>query len=79
MKIDSDIKDFVKTNQGMLRRILEEVKQDYLNNVVDEPDPQKKEVLSLFVKELRMIEKMINNLASLKEKKEKRDEEYTGV
>ena len=52
--------------------------QDYLNSVVDETDPQKKEVLSLFVKEMRVIQRLIDNVVNKKETK-KPEQEYTGM
>ena len=79
MKIDSTTHDFIKTNQGMLKRMVEMMMQDYFNRVVDEEDPQKKEVLSLMVKEFRNAIMMINNLSNLKEKKKKEGEDFTGI
>ena len=63
----------------MLKRMVEMMMQDYFNRVVDEEDPQKKEVLSLMVKEFRNAIMMINNLSNLKEKKKKEGEDFTGI
>ena len=78
MKIDQNTQDFIKTHQAMLRKIVNERMQDYFNQVVDEPDSQRKEVLSLLVKEFRMALVTIDNLANLKEVK-KAGEDFTGV
>ena len=77
--IDSDSKDFIKQNQAIIKRIIKELMQDYFNRVVDEEDPHKKEVLSLMVKEFRNAIGMIENISNLKEKKESKEEEFTGV
>lgn len=78
MRIDSDMQEFVKRNRGMLKKIVESRTQDYLNMVVDEPDPQRKEVFSLFVKELRLVLTAIDNIGNQKEKP-KPGETFTGV
>lgn len=78
MNITSEQQDWVKLNQGMLRKILNERMTDYFNRVVDEPDPQKKEVLSLMVKELRATLVTIDNICNFKNKKKEGDE-FTGV
>ena len=79
MKITEKQQDWIKIHQGMLRQILNERLQDYFNKVVDEENPQRKEVLSLMVKELRMTLTTIDNLCNLKDKKKETGETYTGV
>ena len=78
MKLEKSLQDWIKTNQTILKRIVEDRMQDYLNSVVDETDPQKKEVLSLFVKEMRVIQRLIDNVVNKKETK-KPEQEYTGM
>ena len=78
MKLTTEQQEWIKIHQGVLRQIISERTQDYFNQVVDEPDPHRKEILSLLVKELRMAILTIDNLSSLKEKK-KPVESYTGV
>ena len=70
--------EWVKLNQKMLKTLIQERKTDYMNSVVDEEDTQKKAVLSLFVKELRMLERLIENIVNQKENK-KPEEDFTGV
>ena len=79
MKITEKQQDWIKIHQGMLRQILNERLQEYFNKVVDEENPQRKEVLSLMVKELRMTLTTIDNLCNLKDKKKETGETYTGV
>ena len=78
MKLDKNEQDFIKTHQGMLKRIIENRITDYFNKVVDEPDLQRKEVLSLMVKEFRMALTTIENLSIIKKEKPQ-VEEFTGV
>ena len=78
MKIEKEVQDFIKTHRGMLSKIVNERMQDYFNKVVDEPDPARKEVLSLLVKEFRMALLAIDNLSKQKEIT-KSEEEFTGV
>ena len=61
MKITKDQIEWVKMNQGMLRQFVNMLKDDYFNRVVDEENLQRKEVLSLMVKDLRMAITMIDN------------------
>ena len=70
--------DKIKQHQGWIKEVIEDRTKDYLDRIVDEPDPQKKEVLCLMVKEFRMALTAINNLNNTKEKK-KPDEQFTGV
>lgn len=76
--INTETQNFIKTHQGMLRKIVNERMQDYFNRVVDEPDLHKKEVLSLLVKEFRMALITIDNISKLKETKNS-VEEFTGI
>ncbi len=78
MKFDTQEQDFIKTHQGMLKRIIKNRMDDYFNKVVDEPDLQRKEVLSLMVKEFRMALTMIENFGKIKETKPP-VEEFTGL
>ena len=78
MRIDEKTRDWIRANQATLKRLIEDRTQDYLNRVVDEEDSKKKEVLSLFVKELRMIQRLIENIVNKKEDK-KPDAEFTGL
>ena len=70
--------DFIKTYQGMIKKIMESRMQHYFNQVVDEPDPQRKEVLSMLVKEFRAGLVGIQNIGKMKENV-KPGEEFTGV
>ncbi len=79
MKINSNQQDFIKLHQGMIRTIIQERMTDYFNQVVDEPDLQRKEVLSLMVKELRMVLTMVDNICNLKDKKKNDGDDFTGV
>ena len=65
-------------NQAMLKKLVEDRTHDYLNQVVDEEDTTKKAVLSLFVKELRMISRLIDNVIAKKDMK-KPEEKFTGM
>ena len=78
MKLNKQVQDWIKLNQAMLKGILKDRMNDYMNNVVDEEDPVKKQVLSLFVKELRMVERLVENISNQKEAK-KPEEEFTGM
>ena len=78
MKLSKEVQDWIKLNQAMLKGILKDRMNDYMNNVVDEEDPVKKQVLSLFVKELRMVERLVENISNQKEAK-KPEEEFTGM
>ena len=78
MKLDKTTQDWIKSNQAILKRLVELRMQDYLNQVVDEEDTTKKAVLSLFVKELRMISRLIDNVIAKKDMK-KPEEKYTGM
>ena len=78
MKITSEQKDFILRNRGMIQQILTERMNDYFNQVVDEPNSQRKEVLSMLVKEFRSALQMIENLGKQKEVK-KPEEDFTGV
>ena len=70
--------DWIKLHQGVIKDIITDRMHDYFNKVVDEPDLQRKEVLSLLVKEFRMALVAIENIAKGKDSK-KPDEEWTGV
>ena len=78
MRIETQEQDFIKTHQGMLKRIIKNRMDDYFNKVVDEPDLQRKEVLSLMVKEFRMALTMIDNFSIIKKDKPQ-VEEFTGL
>ena len=78
MKLDKTTQDWIKSNQAILKRLVELRMQDYLNQVVDEEDEKRKAVLSLFVKELRMISRLIDNVIAKKDMK-KPEEKYTGM
>ena len=78
MKLNKQVQDWIKLNQAMLKVILKDRMNDYMNSVVDEEDPVKKQVLSLFVKELRMVERLVENISNQKEAK-KPEEEFTGM
>jgi len=78
MRLNEGQRDFIKTHQGMIRQILEGRLQDYMNGVVDEPDPQKKEVLSLVAKEFRRALVTLGNVTSEKQEPEKTDD-FTGI
>ena len=78
MKIDSIQQDWVKMHQGMIKKFLNDRMQDCFNQVVDEPDPQRKEVLSLLVKEFRKAISWVDQITSAKEDK-KIDADFTGV
>ena len=78
MKLEKATQDWIKSNQAILKKLIEDRTHDYLNQVVDEEDTTKKAVLSLFVKELRMISRLIDNVIAKKDMK-KPEEKYTGM
>ena len=78
MKLEKATQDWIKSNQAILKRLVELRMQDYLNQVVDEEDEKMKAVLSLFVKELRMISRLIDNVIAKKDMK-KPEEKFTGM
>ena len=78
MRLDKTTQDWIKSNQAILKRLVELRMQDYLNQVVDEEDEKRKAVLSLFVKELRMISRLIDNVIAKKDMK-KPEEKFTGM
>ena len=78
MKISNEHREFIKKSHVVLKEIISERMTDILNSVVDEEDPQKKEVLSLLVKEMRMTLTVIDNIVNLKDKK-KEGNDFTGV
>lgn len=78
MKLKDEQIEFIKTHRAMLESIISERMTDYFNLVVDEPDLQRKEILSLLVKEFRSALITIENFSNQKEKVE-RGEEYTGL
>ena len=78
MKLEKATQDWIKSNQAILKRLVELRTQDYLNQVVDEEDEKRKAVLSLFVKELRMISRLIDNVIAKKDMK-KPEEKFTGM
>ena len=78
MRLDKTTQDWIKSNQAILKRLVELRTQDYLNQVVDEEDEKRKVVLSLFVKELRMISRLIDNVIAKKDMK-KPEEKFTGM
>ena len=75
--INSDEREFIKNNQGMIRGLIESRLQYYLNRVVD-VEPDRREMYVLMVKELRGVLTTMETLLSGKEKKEG-DKEFTGV
>ena len=78
MKFKREQTDFIKTNQAILKQIISERIQDYFDKILEEKDTQRREVLCLMVKELKMVMGMIDNLSNLKETK-KLEESFTGV
>ena len=78
MKLEKATQDWIKSNQAILKKLIEDRTHDYLNQVVDEEDTTKKAVLSLFVKELRMISRLIDNVIAKKDMK-KPEEKFTGM
>lgn len=81
MKITKDDREWMKGNKGQLLDFLTRRMDDYKNQVIDETDPQKKEVLSMFVREMRLALRIVENVSTMKEKKKEDEttEEYTGV
>lgn len=78
MILDSETRDWIRMNQGMLKKIVNDRMQDVFNSVVDEEDSEKKQVLSALVKEFRVALIMIENVSSQKDTK-KPDKEFTGM
>ena len=75
--INSDEKEFIKNNSGMIKGLIEG-RLEFDKNKVIEADPEQREAFIGMVKELRAVLTTMETLLNSKDKKEG-DKEFTGV
>ena len=80
MRITKEEQTWVKMNKDILLGLLEKRKSDYIDALVEETDPQKSEVIKMWIKEFKSVMITIKNISELKSKRKKKNAPpFTGV